>query len=249
MKSIKQWELPEIEGFSSGMRSASNNRPLPKTPTAPTVEEIEAMQHQARTEAAREGYVEGLEQGIAEGKKQGYTEGQRKGYEDGFEAAYAEGLEKGQREGQASLAPQMTLLTSMIAALEQPFAAIDVAVREEIVSLTMAMARMVIKREIHAQPEQIMDLVPQLLDMLPSASKQVRIMLHPDDLGYVQGLFVGHEPSSNIVWQEDGAIERGGCRIQSEHSTIDATIEARLEVVFAQLIETQKTFAQHHGSS
>lgn len=247
--SIKSWELPEIEGGSGGLRTVPSSRPAVKPARMPTVEEIEAMQHQARSEAAREGFAEGLEQGVQEGREQGFAEGRRQGYEDGYAQGFAEGMDKGRVQGEEALAPHLRLLESLVTALEQPLAMLDASVREEIVALSMTLARMVIRREVHTQPEQIMDLVPQLLDLLPSASRQIRISLHPDDLGYLQGLAICQDASFRITWQEDDSIQRGGCRIQSEQSAIDATLEARTESVFSQLSEAQKTLDTHHGSS
>jgi flagellar assembly protein FliH len=93
--------------------------------------------------------------------------------------------------------------------------------------------RQLIRREVKLQPEQIMAAVRDSVGLLPMSARDVRIHLHPADAALLREHMV--EPASGRAWTvlEDPVITRGGCRISSENSSIDATIETRIGAAVA----------------
>ncbi|MNE14885.1 flagellar assembly protein H [compost metagenome] len=63
----------------------------------------------------------------------------------------------------------------------------------------------------------------------------IRIHINPQDFEQVKALRERHEESWRLL--EDEALQPGGCRIETEHSRIDATIETRIEQALAQLFD------------
>jgi flagellar assembly protein FliH len=64
-------------------------------------------------------------------------------------------------------------------------------------------------------------------------AREVRVHLNPEDAKLVRARLV--EASGDRVWTiaEDPIISRGGCRVSSESSSIDAQLEQRLGAAIA----------------
>lgn len=154
---------------------------------------------------------------------------------------HAEGFEQGRKQGLAAGKKQIdeTLrrLEKIIHAFSEPLEAVDEAVEEELLALAMAVARQIIRREIQQDPQQILAVVREAMGELPSSARQVRIFLHPDDAVLVREAFAGNEDAQH-PWkiQEDLSLGRGGCRIESQTSRIDASVEKRLNHVLSMLM-------------
>ncbi|MOA37801.1 flagellar assembly protein H [compost metagenome] len=71
----------------------------------------------------------------------------------------------------------------------------------------------------------------------------IRIMVNPQDFELIKALRDRHEESWRIL--EDDALLPGGCRIETEHTRIDASIETRLAQATKQLLEQQREQATH----
>ncbi|MDT4868585.1 flagellar assembly protein FliH [compost metagenome] len=78
-------------------------------------------------------------------------------------------------------------------------------------------------------------------------ASNVRIHINPQDFEQVKALRERHEESWRIL--EDEALEPGGCRVETEHSRIDASIETRLAQAMKQLFEQQREQKVHPPSA
>jgi flagellar assembly protein FliH len=178
-----------------------------------TAEEIEAVQRKAHEEAATRGREEGWDTG----------------YRDGYEAGLKEGLESARTE----LAERAKRLEMLASELARPLDDLEEAVFEELSALATALARQLIRRELRTDPGQIIAVAREALSALPSGSRKVALHLHPDDVELVrQALFLDEDGQA---WRvvEDPLLTRGGCRVITENSTIDASVEKRLAAVIA----------------
>jgi len=169
-----------------------------------------------------------LEELAARAQQEGYEQGRS----EGFEFGHREGLEAGRRELQEKLAVFDRLLQS----LETPFEELDDQVEQEVVTLVIAMVRQLIRREIRTDPSHIVGVVREALNILPVNTRRIRVLLHPDDAAVVRDAYTLGE--SDQKWQiiEDPVIQRGGCRVVTEHSQIDATLESRINALIAPLL-------------
>lgn len=153
-----------------------------------------------------------------------------------FDEAFAQGLEAGKAEGRAELARQAEYLGRALEALSEPFRELDDEVEQALVALAVRVARQIIRRELKIDPGQIVGVVRETIDLLPVASRNVEVHLHPEDAAVVRGAF--GESGSNNAWKlvEDPVLTRGGLRIITETSQIDARVEKRLEAILATLV-------------
>lgn len=150
----------------------------------------------------------------------------------GHAAGYAEGL----AAGQAETGRRVAALDELLAGLAAPLAQLDAAVEKELVELVVAIARRLIRRELKTSPGEIVAVVREGINALPIGERQVRIHLHPDDALLVGEAFGQGEQDSSCRIIEDPALSRGGALISTDVSTIDATLESRVNRVFDQLL-------------
>ncbi|MDH4275064.1 MAG: flagellar assembly protein FliH [Gammaproteobacteria bacterium] len=223
LTAYQRWELPTVGDGELG-ESASKSQVIEKEPEPqfPTVEEIQKIQQQAYDEA----YKDGLAAGKIEGKKIGVEEGRTEGR--------LAGIEKGQHE----IREIGNKLNELFSHFTQPLAALDDEIEQELVSLVVAMTKNLVRREVKTDPGQIVAALRQGVAALPSAARNVRVYLHPEDAILVkEAMAIVHEAEESR-WRivEDAALTRGGCNIESDESRIDATVEARLMQVISQVL-------------
>lgn len=151
--------------------------------------------------------------------------------------AHDEGFERGRREGQAvgrqELAAQAERLVQLMQTLAQPLAELDQAVEQDLLALAMAVARQLLRREITMDPSHIITLVQEAVQVLPSAARNIQLRLHPDDAALVREVTAAAD--GDKAWQliEDATLSRGGCRVITQTSQVDATVEQRLDSMLA----------------
>jgi flagellar assembly protein FliH len=71
----------------------------------------------------------------------------------------------------------------------------------------------------------------------------VRLYINPQDFEQVKALRERHEETWRIV--EDESLLPGGCRVETEHSRIDATVETRVKQVMDKLFDQLHDQALH----
>lgn len=154
--------------------------------------------------------------------------------------AYQEGFQQGQKDGvaagQEEHKKKSLNLDRIIKSLSDPLSDLDDQVMEELVTLVMTIARHMIRREIKTDPGEIIGVVREALNSLPVATRDISIYLNPEDTVLVQEALSlsGDGESYKIV--EDPAMSRGGCRIVTDTSRVDASIEKRLTALVTQLM-------------
>jgi flagellar assembly protein FliH len=148
---------------------------------------------------------------------------------EGFE----QGLEEGREAGSKEFVERVQRLDQLTAALDQPFKELDEAIEEQLAQLAMIVARQLIRRELKSDPEQVIGVVRDALAALPLAARNVRLSLHPEDAVLVREALSLQQGESSIQVVEDPVQTRGGCRVLTESSQIDATVESRLNAIIS----------------
>lgn len=150
------------------------------------------------------------------------------------ETARQEGFRQGREEGLAGGAEEARYKaqewTALLDGLARPLQDIDRQVVEELMALAVAVARQIVRRELQTGPDEIIHVIREALAVLPSQSANVRVELHPQDAALVRELMPDGEGERERAWRvvEDPSLERGGCKVLSDVSRVDATVERRL---------------------
>ncbi len=155
---------------------------------------------------------------------------QKQAYSEGHESGYRDGHVKGLAQGDTEVRQKAETFQELIQTLDTPFDELNEQVIEQTAQLAIAVARQIIRRELHTDPDQVVAVVRDALKALPVAARKIRVFLHPDDAVLVREVLSLHDDDSQ-TWRiiEDPLLSRGGCKINSENSTIDASVEMRLQ--------------------
>jgi flagellar assembly protein FliH len=109
---------------------------------------------------------------------------------------------------------------------------------KNVVHLAGMIAKRVIRRELSQQPEISLDLIREALQLSCGAGN-IQLHLHPEDqktLGEQAELMLrelGHLGNAEIV--PNPQISRGGCRVETQHGSIDQQIETQLNRIEQEL--------------
>ncbi|MCB1725630.1 MAG: flagellar assembly protein FliH [Chromatiaceae bacterium] len=181
---------------------------------------------------------------------------QKAAHEEGFEQGRREGQEYGHREGleegRLEVRARIERLDCLIEALDRPFEQLDQQLENEIVTLVISMVRQLIRREVKLDPAQIVGVVREALAILPVGARSIRVVLHPEDAELVREAYAmgEHDQKWHIIG--DPVIQRGGCRIHTDTSQIDATLDSRLNSLIAPLLAGERVRdageAEPHGT-
>lgn len=219
LDALNLWRLPDVP--KSGGMVGNPSSSMPQL----TVNEIESMQKQAYEEAFALGKNEGFQQGF----EQGQIEGGKKGYEENV------GL----------LNKKADEFVGLMESLSEPFKTLDEEVEKELVKLAISIANQIIRREIKLDPGQVVAAVREAINVLPLSSQKIMLYLHPEDVGLVRSVLSLDEMSTPWGITEDPLITRGGCKVDTDVSHVNATVENRLAAVIATTLGGERERDRH----
>lgn len=222
----------DVRGFESwAMPSFDPPKPEPEPepePEPPEMEEVPLEEVQPLT-------LEELESI----RQEAYNEGFGIGEKEGFHSATL----KVRQEAEVALSAKLASLEQLMANLFEPIAEQDTQIEKSLVDLVQHITKQVIKRELAIDSSQIEHVMRDALKLLPLGVENVRLYINPQDFEQAKALRERHEENWRIV--EDESLLPGGCRVETEHSRIDASIETRVAQVMAKLFDQLHEQALH----
>ena len=165
---------------------------------------------------------------------------QAQAYKEAYDSGFQKGRQQGMLVGQNEIAHRSQLLETLLQSLTQPFRQLDDDVEQELVGLALAVARQLVRRELNADPGQVVAVVHEALAALLIGSREIKVCLHPEDVIAVRELMAKTDAERNWSLMDDPLLNRGDCQILTETSQIDATLERRLTAVVSQLFGGQR---------
>jgi flagellar assembly protein FliH len=169
---------------------------------------------------------------------------QREAYQEGFELGKKEGREAGAAEVRANA----QRLAQLARGLARPLEELDAHLEEELVELALVLARQLIRRELQTSPGEVVAVVREAVAALPSSASNIKVHLHPADAKLVREALslTGGDDSWKVI--EDPVLSLGGCRVESDRSRVDGTMETRLNAVMAKLLGVERGDEREDGS-
>lgn len=152
-----------------------------------------------------------------------------------IESARQQAYEEGYRDGMAALEGFKKTHTAQVAArvgqLVQSFdaqwAQLEDQMAQALSHSAVLLARQVLRTELGTQPTLVQAVAAEALNAVLMSARQVLVRVHPDDLPLVAEGAGEALQARGARLQADPSIQRGGCRVESDAGTIDATIENR----------------------
>lgn len=171
-----------------------------------------------------------LPAGLEEIEQQAYC----RGFDDGARSGYAQGETAGREAASRSLSQALDACRNAAAELEALRRKTAAELENEIVQLTLAIARKILCREPLIAPETIAGIVRHALSRVEHAGR-ITIRLHPEDLKILSELSppatAGRPDAERIRFEADAGITRGGCLVLTDSGEVDARLEHQLQVV------------------
>lgn len=222
IESVDIWAFPSWDNASTVVPSVKKNQA--ESVSTETIEDVEthnvvpltAEQLQKITEEAAE---EARQQGYQEGFKQGMAQGEEAGHKQGEKTAYAEHKEE--------LQEKIRIFAELSSALMDPIAMQDHALEDWIMDTAVQLAKHLINRELTEDPSALFHIVQRAVASLPAGAKNIRVFLHPDDVELAHEAF--SDSGEQWSFRADPQLSRGGCRVVSDTSLVDYSVETRLE--------------------
>lgn len=148
-------------------------------------------------------------------RQQAYQDGYRDGLSalEGFKQTHA-------RQLSAQIGGLVQAVGTQLDELQQDMA------RALAVSATN-LARQIVRTELLARPDLVSQVATEALDTLLLSARHITVRVHPDDLALVQ------QGASEVLTARGGRViadshvARGGCLVDSDIGTVDATMETR----------------------
>jgi flagellar assembly protein FliH len=159
---------------------------------------------------------------------------------EAYDEAWQQGFEEGVAAGREEVAARAKRLDVLLGRLAQPFEELDDTVEKHLVELAMTVVQQLFRRELRQDPSHIVGVVREAIQLLPVASRNVRVRLHPEDAAFVREALPVSEGERAWTIVEDPVIERGGCQVVTEQSQIDAQAESRLKAVIAAVCDERR---------
>jgi flagellar assembly protein FliH len=163
--------------------------------------------------------------------------------------AFAQGLAEGREAGRGEVRAQVERLAGMFYDLAKPFEVLNAEVERELLTLAMALARQIVRRELKSDPTQIIGIIRDAIAALPVAAREVRVHLHPEDAAVVRQNLAPTESERAWTIIEDPVMARGGCQITTTTSRIDARLDTRLAAILSELMGTERLASHLRGGS
>jgi flagellar assembly protein FliH len=140
-------------------------------------------------------------------RQEGYAEGHAEGLHAGHASGYQDGLD----QGRAEAAGELIHLQELAVNFGDAVTAADEAISHDVLELSLHLARNMVRTAFEVRPELIIPVVRQAVE----DAAIIRDSIGPelDKAGW------------RIV--QDGAIARGGCRVDTASNQIDAQIASR----------------------
>jgi len=152
--------------------------------------------------------------------------------------AEEEGFQQGQLRAQQQAQELQQRLLQLIEFFEHPLQALNEDIEHQLTQLAVTLAQQLVRRELKLEPGEIIGLIRDSVKLLPGNTRNISIMLHPEDARLVRNALSMESGNEEHSWKliEDPMITRGGCEVSAPPSNINATLENRLSALAASVL-------------
>lgn len=154
------------------------------------------------------------------------------------EESFQRGIEEGMKLAEADFGSALQSMLGLCRQLDNLRETILANSIDEMQDLVLAIAEKIIRVSVRDQDNTIIETVYEAIHSAVR-SDEFYVYVNPDDLAVIQektpDFIAGLNGLNNLVVKKDQAIERGGCKVESENCTVDATIASQFEVIREQI--------------
>jgi flagellar assembly protein FliH len=152
------------------------------------------------------------------------------------EEAYRQGVAAGRQEAADRTQTERAALKSMSVAFQEMLQEFEQGLANDVLSMSLELTKLIVREAIRVKPDVVLSVVREAVSSLNGLDGNTIIYLHPADAALLREV-ARDDPLANQPWKiaDDTRMERGGCRIETASSEVDATLETRWRRVIAAL--------------
>lgn len=156
---------------------------------------------------------------------------------DREQRAYERGHEEGYAAGHAAATQARTQhaadMARVLDALRGRFAELESDGAEQLLTLALTIARQAMRRDIEVDRAAVMPSLHEAVNAVIDQQAHPRVHLNPQDLAHLREGLDADGVLRGCRFVADPTVSRGGCRVETGLSEVDATIESRWNRVLA----------------
>jgi flagellar assembly protein FliH len=156
-----------------------------------------------------------------------------------IEQSKAEARDQGYRDGMAQAADRVASLERLLATLAEHAARHEQQLADEVLDLALLFARQLVGQAVNARRELVLPIVASALSQLPQATRQIQLHLDPADVALVRSVIPADHPGPPLSIVPDAKVGAGGCIVDTEQASVDATVASRWRRLLASLGRTE----------
>jgi flagellar assembly protein FliH len=146
--------------------------------------------------------------------------------------AFAKGFAQGERAGAETAAKRgdamLRRLTQTLEEVTELRTQMIHQTEQQLVRLALAISRRLVHREIALDPDLLIAIARVAMDRLGEMA-HVTVRLNPEDFAATAAARERQWTGSQVNVVADARLPRGGCRIESDFGSVDASVDAQLQ--------------------
>ena len=146
------------------------------------------------------------------------------------QTAFQDGLRRGREEAAAQVQQTVDRLTETLRELALMKRKIRNEAEQELVKLSLAIARRIVYRELATDPESIHGIVHAALQKLQNR-EIIRVRVYPAGATAVRAAFEGQPNAAAVEIVADAALATGGILFETALGDLDASVETQLQEI------------------
>jgi flagellar assembly protein FliH len=164
---------------------------------------------------------------------------QERAYHEGYELGLIEGTEKAFQEAKVDLTGKMNALESVLRNIEEIKKTLLIDNEAEFIKLVFEVAKRIALRDIEGNREAVLEMIQNVVGEA-QADEKIVVHLSTEDHYFLETLQDKSgqriESLERVKFISEDNVKSGGCLIETEYGSVDATVEERVERVWQTLL-------------
>lgn len=173
---------------------------------------------------------------------------QEQAYKEGHDLGLIEGTEKALQEAKSDLHERLKAMDSLLQNIESLKSRLLVDNEAELVRLVYLVAKKMALRDLEQNREAVVEILKHVVGEMQT-DERITVKLSPEDLYFLEGLQDKVKERiqnfERIQFSADEKVKSGGCLIETEYGSVDASVDERVERTWATL---QSRVPQNHDA-
>ena len=153
------------------------------------------------------------------------------------EDAYRQGMAAGRQEAATRTDAERAALKQLCESFQEMMQEFEQGLANDVLSMSLDLAKLIVRQSVRVKPDLVLSVIREAVSSLTGLDEHTTIHLHPADAALLRNA-AGEDPMfASLPWKiiDDAHIERGGCRLETATTEVDATLETRWRRVIAAL--------------